>query len=79
MFTVKSPPKCPVLTFLSHYPLNTSQPTNLAGSQKLLSVGGDIEFPVIAGHLGLDWSDGVEVCSSFNKFLPKDIFLGFVD
>jgi len=61
VFTVKSPPKCPVLTFLSHYPLNTSQPTNLAGSQKLLSVGGDIEFPVIAGHLGLDWSDGVEI------------------
>ena len=26
----------------------------------MLSVGGDVEFPVIPGHLG-DWSDGVEV------------------
>ena len=60
VFTVKSPPTCPTRVPLPHNPLNSSQPTNLAGSQKLLSVGGDIDFPVIPGHLG-DWSDGVEI------------------
>ena len=60
VFTIKSPPTCPRLVHLPHNPLNSSQPTNLAGSQKLLSVGGDIDFPVIPGHLG-DWSDGVEI------------------
>ena len=74
VFTVQSLPSCPKLTFLAHHPLNSSQPTNLAGSQKLLSVGGDVEFPVIPGHLG-DWSDGVEVgkyslcLHSVNNFL----------
>merc|ERR1719291_345081 len=49
-----------LLPALRPNPLNSSQPTNLAGSQKLLSVGGDIDFPVIPGHFG-DWSDGIEI------------------
>ena len=60
MFSAGPLPACPSLSSLPHLPLNSSQPTNLAGAQKLLSIGGDIEFPVIPGHLG-DWSDGVEV------------------
>ena len=60
VFSAGPLPACPSLPALPHLPLNSSQPTNLAGAQKLLSIGGDIEFPVIPGHLG-DWSDGVEV------------------
>ena len=59
-FSAQPLPACPALKPLVHSPLNSSQPVSLAGAQKLLSVGGDIEFPVIPGHFG-DWSDGIEV------------------
>ena len=60
VFSAAPLPACPALKPLVHSPLNSSQPVSLAGAQKLLSVGGDIEFPVIPGHFG-DWSDGIEV------------------
>ena len=60
VLTARPLPACPSRPGLPHRPLNSSQPTNLAGAQKLLSIGGDIEFPVIPGHFG-DWSDGIEV------------------
>ena len=62
-FAARPLPACPRHAPLRPNPLNSSQPTNLAGSQKLLSVGGDIDFPVIPGHFG-DWSDGIEVSYS---------------
>ena len=46
-----------------------------SGSQKLLSVGGDVEFPVIPGHLG-DWSDGVEV-RQWNNFESNALKFSF--
>ena len=60
VFTVSPLPSCPRLEFLPHLPLNTSQPTSLAGAQKLLSVTGDVDVPVIPGQFG-DWSDSVEI------------------
>ena len=73
VFSVRPLPACPRLDNLPHLPLNTSQPTNLAGAQKLLSITGDIDFPVIPGQFG-DWSDGVEVCN-VTTFLCFIIFL----
>lgn len=60
VFNVKQLPSCPELEFLPHRPLNTSQPSSLAQSQKLLSVGSEMDLPVRPGQQKM-LSDGIEI------------------
>jgi len=61
VFSVKQLPACPDLEFLPHQPLNTSQPASLAQVAKLLSVGGDMELPVMPGIHDRGLQDSIEV------------------